>query len=255
MTPAPRHAKAARAFTLIELLTVIAIIGILAAIIIPTVGKVRETARKSQSVSNVRQLSMAMITFANDNKGGRLPSAANTTASISVPTTWDVALLPYMGADPSQLTYSVTRGLTGGLASLIAVFHCPLDSRPFEPNADGAYPRSYSISPVVINLGGSYAAGVSRPAGTGVPLSSIRTPSKMVVINRTPVGWESATNVVGRQDQHSHAGPNPDTPGNADFWGRFNGRALLGFADGHAALLTPEEVKPFNQRDSSYVIP
>ncbi|AHF89824.1 N-terminal cleavage protein [Opitutaceae bacterium TAV5] len=58
-----------RAFTLIELLTVIAIIGILAAIIIPTVGKVREAARLSKASSNIRQLQLANILHASEHKG------------------------------------------------------------------------------------------------------------------------------------------------------------------------------------------
>ncbi len=56
------------AFTLIELLTVIAIIGILAAIIIPVVGKVRESARKTQSLSNLRQIGQAVILYGHEHR-------------------------------------------------------------------------------------------------------------------------------------------------------------------------------------------
>lgn len=59
----------ASAFTLIELLTVIAIIGILAAIVIPTVGKVRMSARTVQCISNLRQIGIAMALATEDRKG------------------------------------------------------------------------------------------------------------------------------------------------------------------------------------------
>lgn len=59
-------------FTLIELLTVIAIIGILAAILIPVVGSVRERARGAVCQTNLRNIGMAMLLYAEDNNG-RLP--------------------------------------------------------------------------------------------------------------------------------------------------------------------------------------
>ena len=74
-----RPSRRTAAFTLIELLTVIAIIGILAAIIFPTVGKVRETAQRTVDANNLREIVKAAQLYAADNND-RLPEpqAINT---------------------------------------------------------------------------------------------------------------------------------------------------------------------------------
>lgn len=55
-----------RGFTLIELLVVIAIIAILAAILFPVFGKARENARKTTCQSNMKQIGLAMLMYAQD---------------------------------------------------------------------------------------------------------------------------------------------------------------------------------------------
>lgn len=55
-----------RAFTLIELLVVIAIIAILAAILFPVFAQAKEAAKKTQSLSNVKQITLSLMMYVND---------------------------------------------------------------------------------------------------------------------------------------------------------------------------------------------
>ncbi len=103
-----------RAFTLVELLTVIAIIGILAAIIIPTVGKVRATSRRAVCVSNLRQLGNAFEINAVDNRNQYPPPLAPNADYSGA---WhDILSVQLYGKNFGQLADGQKRG---------SVFKCP----------------------------------------------------------------------------------------------------------------------------------
>ncbi|HCD99964.1 MAG TPA: prepilin-type cleavage/methylation domain-containing protein, partial [Armatimonadetes bacterium] len=56
-----------RAFTLIELLVVIAIIAILTAILFPVFAQAKLSAKRTQDLSNVKQLALGALMYASDN--------------------------------------------------------------------------------------------------------------------------------------------------------------------------------------------
>lgn len=74
--PALSHREGGKGFTLIELLVVVAIIAILVAMLLPALGVAKEKARRTQCVNNLRQLTVAMHLYADDNRQ-RLPSGVN----------------------------------------------------------------------------------------------------------------------------------------------------------------------------------
>ena len=66
----------ASAFTLVELLVVIAIIGILVALLLPAIQAARESARRTQCINQIRQLTLALQNH-HDTKGGFPPGVLN----------------------------------------------------------------------------------------------------------------------------------------------------------------------------------
>ena len=69
MTPCK---KASRGFTLIELLVTILIIALLAALLLPALGRAKLTARRINCVSNLKQINIALSSYRSDNKGSMI---------------------------------------------------------------------------------------------------------------------------------------------------------------------------------------
>lgn len=112
--------RVARAFTLVELLVVIGIIGLLISILLPTLNQSRAKGQTVACASNMRQVGLAFAMYAHDN-AGRLPYAA--------------VYIEKTGADPEYLAWdrdlSRYLGRKGGYDAHVEnmrVLECPADT-------------------------------------------------------------------------------------------------------------------------------
>ena len=85
--------KGRKDFTLIELLVVIAIIAILAAMLLPAMGRAREVAKRSSCVSNLKQLGISCAGYVNDYDEYWFRLGASGIER------WPNKLLPYQGGN------------------------------------------------------------------------------------------------------------------------------------------------------------
>ena len=90
-------ARRHNAFTVVELLVVIGIIGVLAAILLPAVQMAREAARAATCRENLGQCSFAASEYANAK--GFLPASRTANANLNVVLNWVYPVLPYLEQD------------------------------------------------------------------------------------------------------------------------------------------------------------
>ena len=126
-------------FTLIELLIVIAIIAVIAAILFPVFSRVRENARRTQCLSNLRQVTLGLLQYTQD-ADDRCPlyfaSLARVTPGSRVPGHGSATIAPYLYWNELIAPY-VQSQPTHNFNTTSKVFVCP--DAPYDASAMPGY--------------------------------------------------------------------------------------------------------------------
>ncbi len=195
------------AFTLVELLVVIAIIAILVAIVMPVAMQARNKARAVACISNLRQLGEAVIVYSQD-CGDALPRLSGTAFAESTPTAgW-----------PDGSSATELRTLLAGRVKNAGVYHCANDfgapEYGYENDAGSVFSRAgSSYTPWTTARAGRYGTAIN-----GARLSGLSPASGHILLRDYGSEWHG---------YHSRSGISLESVTVA------NGV----FADGHAAAV------------------
>ncbi len=165
--------KRPRAFTLIELLVVIAIIAILAAMLLPALSAAKEKAKRALCLSNLKQIGIGSIMFANDNNDTFEAAAYNTGWGRQNPWQMDAAMVAT--ASSLGLNTNSASGASGSVSATI--WTCP--DRPTLPAMDqsgGTWALGYQYFGCVTNW---YVGGTSVTSASPFKTSTAK-PSWML---------------------------------------------------------------------------
>jgi len=252
-----------KGFTLIELLVVIAIIAILAAILFPVFSRARAKALQTSCLSNVKQLALATMMYATENKD-MLPTISYWWPSWPPywhPYSWPYKIAKYISAEGGN--HWAATGTS--LYDQGQVFQCPAAQMVGGPSwAEGTpcpgIPIAYSGYTVNQAVWMYYMKDLGYYFGPGLSLTQIANTSQVILLGDSSLG-----NCGYPQDYITYSfswGSGAWTPGiwNLDPWRSYYGpgypypggpgtefRAHLGgynfaFCDGHAKYMKAENV-------------
>ncbi len=235
-------------FTLIELLVAIAILAILAALLLPVLGRAKYQAKLALDANNQRQLVFAYTMYAGDNHGNLPPTIATDDygGRYWAPPWW----INYHADEADRWETSNGGSLhyyLGTYVPTVRLFHCPVvgvDSNAFEDDYHDESSRftlsSYYLFPGWIGL------------ETGTP--ALKPKVKMTDAGFTPMVSDMAYyHYPARIYRMSHPFPGSATPeatlhraDPAAFPGWFDADMNTGYADGHVGRWTSAQGSDFD---------
>ncbi len=126
LSPQPAGSSAIRdrgsAFTLVEMLVVIAVIAVLAAIALPSFRSAANKAKDTTCLSNLRQLHLGSLSYAQDNN--------NATPMVRTNLYWHRQIISYLVPGTGPKTFQQGPGTPNYNPNNFKHFVCPMDTNP-----------------------------------------------------------------------------------------------------------------------------